>query len=92
LSPGGRYFCVGGSMATLLQVLLIGPALGRSSGKKIRVLAVRLGVRHLADLVELCQTGKIATVIDRRYPLDQVPEALRYLGGGHAKGKVVITT
>jgi len=91
LSPGGRYFCVGGSVATLLQVLLIGSVLGRSDGKKIRVLAVRLGVQHLAEMVELCQAGKIATVIDRRYPLSQVPEALRYLGGGHAKGKVVIT-
>jgi NADPH:quinone reductase-like Zn-dependent oxidoreductase len=91
LSPGGRYFCVGGSVATLLQVLLIGPALGGSAGKKIRVLAVRLGVEHIGGIVELCQTGKIATEIDRRYPLSQVPEALRYLGGGHAKGKVVIT-
>ena len=35
--------------------------------------------------------GKIATVIDRRFPLSQVPEALRYLGEGHAKGKVVVT-
>jgi NADPH:quinone reductase-like Zn-dependent oxidoreductase len=90
LSPGGRYFCVGGSVATLLRVLLIGPALGRSAGKKIRVLAVRLGVEHLGPMVELCQTGKIATIIDRRYPLGEVPEALRYLGGGHARGKVVI--
>ena len=91
LSPGGRYFCVGGSVATLLQVLLIGSVVGRSAGKSIRVLAVRLGVEHLAPMVELCQTGEIATIIDRRYPLSQVPEALRYLGAGHAKGKVVIT-
>jgi NADPH:quinone reductase-like Zn-dependent oxidoreductase len=91
LSPAGRYFCVGGSVPTLLQVLLIGPLLGGSTGKKIRVLAVRLGVEHIGEMVRLCQTGKIATVIDRRYPLSQVPEALRYLGGGHAKGKVVIT-
>ena len=91
LSPGGRYFCVGGSVPTLLQVLLIGSLLGRDAGKRIRVLAVRLGVQHLAPLVELCQTGKVSAVIDRRYPLSQVPEALRYLGDGHAKGKVVIT-
>ena len=77
-------------MATLLQVLLIGPVIGRAEGKKIRLLAVRLGVGHLAPLVELCQAGKIATVIDRRYQLNEVPEALRYLGDGHAKGKVVV--
>ena len=45
---------------------------------------------HLAPIVELCQAGKIATVIDRRYRLSEVPEALRYLGEGHAKGKVVV--
>ena len=91
LAPGGRYFCVGGSVATVLQVLLVGSVLGRSAGKRIRVLAVRLGVEHLGPMVELCQTGQITTVIDRRYPLSEVPEALAYLGGGHAKGKVIIT-
>ena len=90
LTPGGRYLYVGGSMATLLQVLLIGPLTGRAAGKKIRVLAVRLGAQHLAPIVELCQAAKIATVIDRRYRLSEVPEALRYLGEGHAKGKVVV--
>ena len=35
--------------------------------------------------------GKIFPVIDRRYPLSEVPEALRYFGEGHAKGKIVIT-
>ena len=90
LTPAGRYLYVGGSMATLLQVLLIGPLTGRTAGKKIRLLAVRLGAQHLAPIVELCQAAEIATVIDRRYGLSEVPEALRYLGEGHAKGKVVI--
>jgi NADPH:quinone reductase-like Zn-dependent oxidoreductase len=90
LAPGGRYLYVGGSAGALLQVLLIGPLLGRAEGKKIRLLAVRLGAQHLAPIVELCQAGTIATVIDRRYRLNEVPEALRYLGEGHAKGKVVV--
>jgi NADPH:quinone reductase-like Zn-dependent oxidoreductase len=90
LMPGGRYLYVGGSVATLLQVLLIGPVIGRAEGKKIRLLAVRQGAQHLAPIVELCQAGKLATVIDRRYRLSEVPEALRYLGEGHAKGKIVI--
>jgi NADPH:quinone reductase-like Zn-dependent oxidoreductase len=89
LVPGGRYLYVGGSAATLLQVLLIGPLLGRAEGKKLRLLAVRSGAQRLAPLVGLCQAGKIATVIDRRYRLSEVPEALRYLGEGHAKGKLV---
>jgi NADPH:quinone reductase-like Zn-dependent oxidoreductase len=90
LRPGGRYLYVGGSVATLMQVLLLGPMVGRADGKKIRLLTVRLGVQHLGPLVELCQTGKIVTVVDRRYPLNEVPEALRYLDEGHARGKVVV--
>jgi NADPH:quinone reductase-like Zn-dependent oxidoreductase len=90
LTAGGRYLYVGGSMATLLQVMLMGPFIGRADGKRMRVLAVQLGVQHLGPIVEHVQTGKITTIIDRCYPLDEVPEALRYLGGGHAKGKVVV--
>ena len=91
LLPGGRYLYVGGSVATLLQVLTIGPVIGRAGRKSIRLLAVRPGVQHLDPLVELIRAGKITTVIDRRFALSEVPEALRYLGEGHAKGKVVVT-
>jgi NADPH:quinone reductase-like Zn-dependent oxidoreductase len=91
LKPGGRYLYVGGSVGTLFQVLLLGPLVGLPGRKKIRMLPVRLGAEHLGPLVELIQQEKIRTVIDRRYPLSEVPEALRYLGEGHARGKVVIT-
>jgi len=40
---------------------------------------------------ELLEAGKVVPVIDRRYPLSEVAEALRYLEEGHARGKVVIT-
>jgi NADPH:quinone reductase-like Zn-dependent oxidoreductase len=43
---------------------------------------------HLKDLVE---EGKLTTVIDRRYTLSEVPDAFRYLGEGHAKGKLIVT-
>ena len=42
-------------------------------------------------LKELFEAGKVVPVIDRRYPLSKVAEALRYLEEGHALGKVVIT-
>ena len=45
----------------------------------------------LAFLAELFEAGKVVPVVDRHYPLSEVPEALRYLEEGHAKGKVVIT-
>ena len=45
----------------------------------------------LAFMIELFEAGKVVPVIDRRYPLSEVPEAFRYFGEGHAQGKVVIT-
>ncbi|MFC7478804.1 NAD(P)-dependent alcohol dehydrogenase [Luedemannella flava] len=82
LAPGGRYFMVGGPVSTLLRVLVFGPLRGR-----IRVLAVQLGARHVGPLVELIRDGKVATVIDRRFPLAEVPDALRYVGEGHARAR-----
>jgi NADPH:quinone reductase-like Zn-dependent oxidoreductase len=51
----------------------------------------KLVKRDLQDLKELLETGKIKPVIDRSYPLSEVPEALRHYGKGHARGKIVIT-
>jgi NADPH:quinone reductase-like Zn-dependent oxidoreductase len=91
LSPRGRYLYVGGSVSALLQVLIVGPLIGRKAGKKVRLLVVQPNPQDLLAVAELCQAGTIVPVIDRRFSLDEVPEALRYLGDGHARGKVVIT-
>lgn len=88
LKPGGRYLFTGGSVSTMLRILLFGPLVGRD--KRIRVLAVQLGVEHLGPFVQLCQEGKVTIHIDRRYSLSEVPDALRYHGEGHAMGKVII--
>ena len=47
--------------------------------------------KDLAFMQELIEAGKVKPVIDRRYTLSEVAEALRYYGEGHAQGKVVIT-
>lgn len=91
LRPNGRYLLVGGSVATLFQVLLLGSWLWKSSGKKISILAVQPNRKDLDECAELCATGKLTPFIDRRFSLSEVPEALRYLGEGRAKGKIVIT-
>jgi NADPH:quinone reductase-like Zn-dependent oxidoreductase len=91
LKPTGSYFFVGGSVSIIFQILLLGPWIRRATGKKLRILAVQPNQKDLVSIVELCDTGKIILVIDKQYPLHKVPEALRYLGEGYAKGKVVIT-
>jgi NADPH:quinone reductase-like Zn-dependent oxidoreductase len=91
LRPNGSYFFVGGSIATLFQILFLGSWIRRTTGKKIRILAVHPNLKDMVYITELCEAGKVVPVIDRRYPLSEVPEALRYFGEGHARGKVIIS-
>lgn len=91
LRPNGTYFFVGGSIAVIFQILLLGPLIKRTGAKNIRMLVVPQNRKDLIAITELCKAGKIVPVIDRRYSLSEVPEAFRYIGEGHAKGKVVIT-
>ena len=91
LRPKGRYYFAGGSVALLFQTFLLGPFIRRITGKKISVLVVRQSLKDMLHIAELYQAGKIALAIDKRYPLSEVPEALRHLGEGHPKGKIVIT-
>jgi len=91
LNANGSCFVVGGSLATFLQILLLGPGIRRTTGKKLGILFVPQNRKDLIAITELCEAGKVHPVLDRRYPLSEVPEALRYVAEGHAKGKVVIT-
>jgi NADPH:quinone reductase-like Zn-dependent oxidoreductase len=91
LRPGGTYFCVGGSVAVVFQILLLGPWIRRTRGKNIRMLVVPQNRKDLISITGLCEAGKVVPAIDKRYLLSEAPEAFRYLGEGRAKGKVVIT-
>ena len=91
LRPGGSYFAVGGSAVTLIQILLLGPRIKRTADKSLRILAVQPNRNDWLFLTELYAAGNVTPVIDRRYPLSAAPEALRYLGAGLSKGKVVVT-
>jgi NADPH:quinone reductase-like Zn-dependent oxidoreductase len=90
LSPKGIYVMVGGSSTQIFQVMFLGPWISMTGSKKMGSLFLKPN-KDLAYMIELLEAGKIVPVIDRRYPLSEVPEALRYFGEGHAKGKVVIT-
>jgi NADPH:quinone reductase-like Zn-dependent oxidoreductase len=90
LSPGGRYVMAGGSERQIFEALLLGPLVFMTGGKRMAVATARPNRKDLGLLVELVQAGKVKPVIDRRYPLSGVPEAIRYLVEGHPLGKVVI--
>jgi NADPH:quinone reductase-like Zn-dependent oxidoreductase len=91
LSPKGRYVMTGGSLAQMFQAMLLGPWISMTGSKKMGNVMAKPNKKDLAFIKELLETGKVKPVIDRCYPLSEVPEALRYLGEGHARGKVVIT-
>jgi NADPH:quinone reductase-like Zn-dependent oxidoreductase len=90
LARGGRYACVGGSVSALLRVVTLGSILGALTCRRLRVLAVKQGPRHFAPVTDLCLAGDLAIHIDRTFGLDEVPEALAYVGEGRALGKVVV--
>lgn len=91
LSPNGIYAMVGGSMISLLRALILGPLLSRFGSRRMGILGVRPNREDLATAAEMVANGELDCVIDRRYPLSEAAEALRRLGAGQARGKVVIT-
>jgi len=90
LSPGGTYVTVGGSSSRITQVMLLGPLVSLITGKRVRLLFLKLN-KDLAYVCELLEAGKVKPVMDGPYELSEVPEAMRYFAEGRHKGKVVIT-
>jgi NADPH:quinone reductase-like Zn-dependent oxidoreductase len=91
LGPKGIYVVAGGTMAQMFQAMLLGPWISMAGSKKMGGLSAKVNQKDLIFIKELLEAGKVRPVIDRRYPLSEVPEALRYLGERHAQEKVVIT-
>ena len=61
------------------------------SGRKVIFFIAKFNKADMLVLQELLESGKVKPVIDRRYELSEIADALRYLGEGHARGKIVIT-
>jgi NADPH:quinone reductase-like Zn-dependent oxidoreductase len=79
-------------MAQFFQAMLLGPLMSRKGGKKMGSMGIaKVNQEDLVYLGELLKAGKLVPVIDRCYPLSEVPEAFRYVEEKHAQGKVVIT-
>ena len=80
---GGRWFGVGRQ----LRAIMLSPLVGQ----RLHMYIATVRKADLQFLRELIEAGKVTPVIDRMYPLSEVPDAIRYLHEGHARGKVVIT-
>jgi NADPH:quinone reductase-like Zn-dependent oxidoreductase len=93
LAPGGTYITLGGTSATILDALVLGPLASVRSDRWSGLLLwwKPFNESDVRTVVELIEEGKVAPAIDRTYPLDQVVEALRYVDEGHPRGKVLIT-
>lgn len=92
LRPRGTYVWVGGSVGQLLQAVFVGPLIGLIGSRNMGLMPWRpFRKQDVVLLRELIGAGKVRPVIDRRYSLREVPDALRYLENGNARGKVVIT-
>ena len=90
LSPQGHYVMTGGSTAQMFEAMLLGPWRSRNSSQKMGNILAKPTQKDLIFMGQLIEAGKVTPVIDRRYPLRDVADAIRYLEAGHAKGKVVI--
>jgi len=83
-AAGHRWF---GSLGHFAKLMVMAPFVKQLHPFR----AVKDPGDRLAVLAELIETGKVAPVIDRTFPLSEVPEAMRYLESGQAQGKIVVT-
>jgi NADPH:quinone reductase-like Zn-dependent oxidoreductase len=97
LTRDGKYVMIGGGgpneqgligpLANPIKAMLLSPFVSQKMG----MMMADANQKDLTVLADMMQSGKIKPVIDRTYKLDQVPDAIRYVEQGHARGKVVIT-
>jgi len=87
LSPVGTYIMVGGPLIHLFT----GVVLSRFVRQNLIFFIATTNKADLVFMKELIEAKKVTPVIEKRYALNEVPEAIRYMGTGHARGKLVIT-
>jgi NADPH:quinone reductase-like Zn-dependent oxidoreductase len=90
LTPEGTYVLVGGDNAQIFEALLLARWYSRRSSQNMTILSFSSTQEDLACVKELIEAGKVAPVIDLRFPLDEVDDAIRCLEAGCSKGKIII--
>ena len=91
LAPDGVYVMVGGSTARLFQMMLLRPWVARTSDYRLATFMATPNPADLRVLADLIETGSVTPVVDRLFSLEEVPDAIRYVETGRARGKVVVT-
>ena len=93
LRPGGTYVTLGGTAIPIFASMLVGPVISIGSSRWTGLLLwwKPFNPDDVATLTGLIAAGKVAPVIDRRFTLSEIVEALRYVDDKRAKGKVIIT-
>ena len=92
LKPTGRCVVLGGAMAQVIPALLLGRLLSRIGSRKLQFMLANSNQQDLLVLAHLLEEGEVVPLIDKRYRLTEVPEAIRYLIEEHPRGKVIIST
>jgi len=97
LNPKGKYVMIGGGgpndsrwigpFGRVIHALLVSPFISQEMG----MMMADANQKDLTVLADMMQSGKVKPVIDRTYKLSEVPQAIRYLEEGHARGKVIIS-
>jgi NADPH:quinone reductase-like Zn-dependent oxidoreductase len=87
LNPDGVYVLVGGSISRIFQLMFK----SKTGVKNIGTMVASINQKDLLFLAELLKSGKIKSIIDKRFPLADTPKALQYFEEGHTRGKIVIT-
>lgn len=90
LTPTGRYVMVGGSSKLIRQMFFIAPWLSLVGSQKISLLLHKPNADDLEKVKDLIENESIKPEVDKTYALSEIPEAFRYYGEGHFKGKIVI--
>jgi NADPH:quinone reductase-like Zn-dependent oxidoreductase len=92
LAPRGTHVLAGApnGLGPMLSRMVKAELLARIGKQRLGSFLTRRNQEDLVTLADLAEAGKLTPVIDRRYQLSEVPEAIRYVGTRGARGKVVI--